>query len=275
MKILPFILGLCLITSVIAVSPPVPMPVLFQFSYNGVPVNNLAVDIYLNGEKITKFTNELGKIMVDVGTGTPDFINKNPGTLRVNVLNIDKSYNTATLDTPYVESFSLTTAPPVTCPSCPDCGSCGGGGGGIIYKCTEAEAQKYCKPVASPVPCTTDEQITCPDKTCPTCNNDCPACEPCQICETPTCPEQGIVGLIASIIGGLLVGGTAVYLSFGTGANKLKVYKKNGVDTIYHKHPTITGYHDPNVMHKEQPHKKGELIPLYQKDSIGKWIYKG
>ena len=73
---------------------------------------------------------------------------------------------------------------------------------------------------------------------------------------------------------GFLAGGGGLYIWFGR-ANKVKVIKKDGKDVIQHQHPSISGYHSPDTMHKAEPHKKGELVPKYEKDAGGVWRYKG
>jgi len=268
-KIISLFSLILMIGFVTASAPPIPMPIILEFTYNDQPVNNLQVELYYNSEKIVRSTNELGKLMVDVGTGSPDFASTRiepNGNLRVVVLNVDKTYSINSLDYPFVDSFVLTSSPPVSCPSCPSCG--GGGGSGVIYKCTLEEAQKL---VTCPVinECSNCPLPSCPTVECPTQTCDCPTSE------TPSCPDNNspLNAVFAAIVA-FLIGGGAVYIGFGT-ANKVKVKKVNGVDTAYHQHPLVSGYHNPNTIHKIEPHAKGELLPKYMKDSAGKWHYQG
>jgi hypothetical protein len=92
------------------------------------------------------------------------------------------------------------------------------------------------------------------------------------VCETNTCDNGWLTPLITGLLA-LIAGGGAAYVIMGN--KKVKVFKKNGVNTLYHSHPYATTYHDPNTIHKSEPHKKGELLPVYEKDETGTYQYKG
>jgi hypothetical protein len=164
----------------------------------------------------------------------------------------------------------------LSCPStsCPSCSS-GGSSGGSCYVpfCNTTKDCKAC-PISSECPVTP----ACPEVTCPV-----PEAQPCfdKQCTITECKDVctkdgGAGGVIMAIIGGLIAGGAGVY--FTKGNNKLKVFKdKNGVEKVNHQHPGISGYHDPNTTHIAIliKHKKGELLPKYEKDSSGDWQYIG
>jgi hypothetical protein len=277
MKIITILIGLMLLMVTVNAAPPVPMPVIFGFTYQGQPVNNLVVDLYFNDEKITRTTNEQGMLLVDVGTGSPDFATArtvNSGTLRVVVLGVDKSYNTATLNTPYQEIFTLSTAPPATCPSCPSCG--GGGSGGAVIMCTQQQCvDKFPSlvpttcPISTPIACATP---ICPVTSCP--SQDCPTPAVCETTPTNSCPDNNSpLGAVIAAMIVFIAGYGIAYLTLGN--NKVRVKKVNGAYVISHQHPLVSGYHSPDTMHKVEPHKKGELVPKYAKDSAGKWHYQG
>lgn len=159
-----------------------------------------------------------------------------------------------------VIDFSLTgvlVCPPVSCPSC------GGGGGGGCYIPPQNCTQKDCEKIVCPIP------IVCPpEKVC----DVCPIENQSTIEECPTCPESSPLGMVIAAIIAFVAGGGVIYVTFGK-SNKVKVIKKDGKDIVYHQHPTISGYHSPDTIHKTEPHKKGELLPKYEKNSSGVWQY--
>lgn len=68
--------------------------------------------------------------------------------------------------------------------------------------------------------------------------------------------------VIVGIIGGLIGAG-------------LKIYRKaDGSVAVQHKHKNVVGYHDPNIIHKAQPHKKGEISPKYADVKAADGYYK-
>ena len=60
-----------------------------------------------------------------------------------------------------------------------------------------------------------------------------------------------------------------------SGQSYVGIKTENG--KLLHNHANARTYHDPNSMHKYQPHKKGELKPKYssKKNSDGKYDYLG
>lgn len=289
-KLLTLFVFLLMASISFAAAPPAPMPVVFGFSYDGQPIENFQVELNLNGDIIKRTTNDQGKLMIDVGTGSPDFPNAKSmniyqATLKLNcgfsVCN--KEYSVVSLDTPYDENFVLAEAPPVTCSPCDyHCGG-GGGGGSVYYTCTEEKCQ---------------EDYPCEDVTCPTCTicedcEECPAEKVCTVeeCEEVICPEStcpdpeettNIGAIIIAIIGSLIVGGAGgAYFTRNkalTTRGGIKIYRGNdGEEKTLHKHPGINGYHDPETQHRDpkERHPKGQLFPQYEKDADGKWVYKG
>jgi len=282
---------------VIASAPPVPMPVVFEFIYEGQPVENFQVRFTIGTETITRLTNNLGKIGMDVGTGSSDFPSSNPwtDTLIVNcgfsVCN--QQYVIDTLDSPYQGKFILAERPATTCPStdCPDC-SCSSSDGGVF--CSETELEDKCPAYcdedttsyASCKSCCTD--VECQDIVCPT-NPECPPTD-CQDQECPDCPiivPEGMEGgerliwLISLVLAvGAGVGG-GIYFTRNQTMGKnggLKTYQgRDGTVKVHHKHPGILGYHDPITSHRvvKERHEKGQLMPHYEKDEEDEWKYVG
>lgn len=122
---------------------------------------------------------------------------------------------------------------------------------------------------------------TCEDSTCIVIEDPkvCPEVPVCDTCPEPT--DEGnmwlvlITGLITLGVGG--VGGYFVKrkeaLSKGIG---IKIYtKRDGTENVLHKHPGITGYHEPNTSHRDvnEKHPRGELTPKFEKDVDGIWKY--
>ncbi len=84
---------------------------------------------------------------------------------------------------------------------------------------------------------------------------------------------------IATFLAGLGIGGIYIKrkeaLSKGVG---IKIYtKRDGSESVIHKHPGIKGYHDPKTSHRVsyEKHPSGELTPKYVKDEQGVWRYEG
>jgi len=110
--------------------------------------------------------------------------------------------------------------------------------------------------------------VTAPEK--PICE-DCDVCDVCDVCPDGECPEQGLETLIITVLASLLIGGAAA----GTG---VKFYqKRSGEIARQHKHPSIRGYHDIDIQHRNPKirHPKGKLTPKYKKDYRGEWKYIG
>lgn len=292
MKKLITLFGICLLLASMgfAAAPPTPMPVVFGFVYDGQPVNNFQVELILGQDTIKRSTNKQGQLMVDVGTGSPDFPNSKNIDLRTAKIKLNcgfsvcnKEWSIWDLDTPYEESFVLAETPPVTCPTC-DCSCSGGGSGGVIYKCTE----DICE---SDYPCADGDTRECTAEQCE--KTVCPAekiCPPekqCEICDTGNaCPipeeEDNAGAIIISILGSLLAGGLGGWFftknkALGKNAG-LKIYMgRDGTEKLLHKHPGILGYHNPETHHRDlnERHPKGQLFPKYEKDASGIWMYKG
>lgn len=89
--------------------------------------------------------------------------------------------------------------------------------------------------------------------------------------DTNDCPTIPAVDINYAII--IIVG----IITFVVGSG-LKIYRKlDGSVAVQHKHKNTTGYHDPNIVHKVQPHKKGEIVPKYEeaKGTDGYYKYLG
>lgn len=264
-KTISLIIGLLFISLALAYSPPpIPSPVVFGFNYKGDPMSGFIVELTLEGVTIQRETNSIGKLMVDVGSGSPDFSNANAIDLRYSKLILNcgtaicnKEYELYSLQTPYEEIFDLETEPVETV-TCPD--------GTIVVKGTNCPA-----PPREPV---------CPE--CPP-PAECPPQPECPICDE--CPEAPL-GLgdgerIIWIIGFVLAGAAGIYFT----RNKtiglrggLKTYKsRDGTVKVLHKHPGIRGYHTPSTAHRDRKerHPRGQLFPHYERDVNGDWVYKG
>lgn len=265
-----------LATVVCFAAPPVPEPMAFIFNYQDVPVANLKITITYGTEIIEKYTNDNGGIVIDIGTGSPDFTGTYSSLTVDCGTNCKRTYDLNTIDTPYQDTIKMETSPAAAsvC-DCPSSGG-GGGGGGCYYttsKCLKLFPDLCPTTVCPTVPvCPTCK--VCEDKVCPECfEKVCPDCEVCPECEELVTEDNNLMTVIFSIIA-FLIGGGTMYIGFGT-ANKVKVKKVNGVNEVWHQHPLVSGYHSINTIHRTEPHKKGELIPKYQKDSTGKWKYAG
>lgn len=165
--------------------------------------------------------------------------------------------------------------PPADCPVCNSGGggSCSGGGGGACIITESACRNKYpCNPVETTTttvmsqecPTLTYTESKCrelyPVQSCEQIPVECPEGEGCLAEEEPT----GIWTLISLILG-IIVGGSAIYLTI-TKTNRIKAEKDDkGNINLCHQHPTVSGYHSPDVVHRDTPHKKGELLPKYEK----------
>lgn len=119
-----------------------------------------------------------------------------------------------------------------------------------------------------------DAQI--PDKECPA-PIVCDACPVVDECQEPESDGVSFWYMIATGLAGLGVGSYFIKrkeaLSKGVG---LKFYTgRDGSEKIFHKHPGIKGYHNPETRHidADERHPKGELTPKYEKDSDGEWYY--
>jgi hypothetical protein len=286
MKKLISIIMLVLLSSLaLAVLPPQPMPVRFLFTLNGAPVENFQVSITVGSETITKTTNALGGVEMDVGEGSGDFQNADPYsdslTLTCGFAVCEKTYVIRDLNLPYKETFALESAPPVTCPTCPSC-SGGGGGGSCYYSETKCDSLYPCDEVKCQA--TTCPTTSCPDPTvCPTCP---PATCPPVVCDETTCPTPAngtIIAILSVLIG--LGGGAGIMFKYGNSKMFLgkgcgtKQYRgRNGDLKILHKHPGTTGYHNPDIQHRApETHPKGMLdcSGHYFKNSSGDWEYRG
>jgi len=279
----------------IASAIPMPAPVTFYFTFDGKPIQNFQVKLSTGGEEITRITNNLGGVQVDVGTeGSPDF--RNVGltlTLNCGFEVCNKVYDISELrKKPYKEKFELTERPPVTCPPCPPC-SCGGGGssggGGVIIKCTEEKCREEfpcsepkCPEDLTPYEfcntCCTEEE--CKDIVCPECKEP----EPCEEIIVP----QGLTGnqiliWILTLIG--VAGGGIFAGKFITRDRISKIrnvtyrvrVERDGDIVEEHRHAGLKSYHSIHTSHRDalERHPKGEKFPLYEKNDEGKYVYQG
>ena len=119
-KILTLLIGIMLLMPAALAfnAPPIPMPFVTYYSYNG-PIIGMNVDFTCNGKTITKTTNELGGILVELGQ---DFGFKCTSIVSVNcgydVCN--KIYNVDDLSYDGI-SYVLSEAPPPECTVDSDC----------------------------------------------------------------------------------------------------------------------------------------------------------
>lgn len=106
-----------------------------------------------------------------------------------------------------------------------------------------------------------------------------------EVDDSSKCPEEkddSLVAILAGLAAGLLIGGAGGYyfkrkeaMSKGVG---IKIYtKRDGTESVLHKHPGIVGYHEPMTSHRDkiERHPKGELTPKYEKNLEGVWVYVG
>lgn len=121
-----------------------------------------------------------------------------------------------------------------------------------------------------------------PVTTCP--ENDCPVCETCPSCPDVQCPVTDNPDSIYNYLIGLgiaiaaFVGGFLSKRKWGTSENEdallkslssrmsnytgFRIVKWGGVVRVKHLHPGRSGYHDPNLGHRnpDWDHPKGKLI---------------
>ena len=272
------ILALLIVGMVCAM--PVPKPMMFAFEYSGTPVVNLAVDFTCGPQSVTKMTNSLGKIQIDVGDAGGDF------TINCETLVVNDGTNSNTYtgllaaNFPQERIISLASAPapsctPTVCPST----SCSSGGSGsyAIPVTQEACDEKFTVvPVVCPVKtCTAEEceEVTCPaEKVCVE-----------TVCQNEDCDDSTGIAWLTLILGaaggaGILFGlfNKKVITGMRTG---IKIYRGNdGTLKFHHKHPGTSGYHDTNVKHRSpETHPPGEMDVAegYKKNASGDWEYTG
>jgi len=173
-------------------------------------------------------------------------------------------------------NFDLgTTIPTPSCPPC-ICGSCGGSSGGVIYKCTQEEAEDM---ITCPEGKVEYKYLPCDDKTCADVKCEEKICEECKACEEcKDCPEDK--SILAYLLGaiGIMVGSAGTYY-FKRKDAKLPngTFVKFGGKGPRHYHRGIRSYHSPEIEHKEkhERHPKNELDPKYEKDIDGIYKYVG
>jgi len=140
---------------------------------------------------------------------------------------------------------------PKECPKCPECpedttpyANCDSCCESCCEECPTIEEQlPYFCPEIDDL-CQTEFQEKC-ELTC-----DCPVPEPIEA-----------IGMLITLLGGLGVGAGAVYLKLSK--------------TARHFHYGIKNYHSIYTSHRDplEKHPRGEIAPLYKKDSKGKWVY--
>ena len=153
----------------------------------------------------------------------------------------------------------------------------------IVYVCLDGNEVKDLND------CPKDEvdepDVICGDITCPDVKCDTVTCPSVEEKDCPFAPESddgvGVGAFIISLISTFLIGsGAGIYFTKNKALGKnggLKIYRNRlGVEILQHKHPGITGYHDPKTVHRDlnDRHPKGQLYPSYEKDEKGVWVYK-
>jgi len=142
----------------------------------------------------------------------------------------------------------------------------------------EAEPQPSVAPVDCPaVPVCTEKE--CTDIVCPA-QNVCPPEKVCEECTTiPPDDNQG--AMIITAIAALLSAGAGIYFTKNKALGKNSAIKihvnRNGEEVVTHRHPGIRGYHEPNTSHRDanEKHPRGQLLPHFEKNESGVWVYKG
>ena len=157
-KILTFLIGLILLSSVIAIDrTPVPRPFVVFVTYEGSPVEGIAITFSIDGDEVTKNTNEAGGVMVEADLGySSDFPDQGMRSLSYfnsAVLTVscgfpvcNQQYTLALLDYPYEVVYSLTEAPPEPEPECISDADCGAG-----RECINEECRTIPEPEPEPV----------------------------------------------------------------------------------------------------------------------------
>lgn len=174
-----------------------------------------------------------------------------------------------------------------------------------ISDCAPAPTEcqtKSCGTCSSGGTCSIPDDVTpyasC-DSCCPT--PDTPVCDPVVVCDEPTdCPTlpatEGDLLVYLLGLGAVATAGIGSWFASKKWTRtsdtdaflaELKKYMtpytgfriSHGADKVYgtHKHPGITGYHDPNTSHSDftDRHPRGKLTPKYVKNSDNKWVYGG
>ena len=290
--IIGFLIGLMLVG--IAAAFPTPLPVNGRLTGDNVGGQLIIVTNLATGDIQRFITSSSGEYLVD-WINTPNYYSRDDVfeikiaiCAEVSTACVKTITYTGTENRLYVD-FDLGQT--ITCPACPisnSGGSCSGGGSyGILYKCTQEEAEKL-------VDCPTDNNGQCPIDTTPfeSCSSCCAVevceickpSEPCEVCEAPGQDEQmeWIVYILVAVLG---IGGGTLAGIFAT-KNKITPrkgvayrvrYSWKGVLIEEHKHPGIRSYHKIGVEHQveHERHKKDERIPNYQKDVDGVYKYVG
>jgi len=279
MKKLTLLVMLLLVVGVVF-AIPVPKPMMFAFEYSGTPVVNLAVDFTCGAQTVTKMTNVLGKIQIDVGDAGGVFT-INCDTLVVNDGTKSTTYTgLLAANFPQERIIALASAPAPSCAttSCPTCNSGSSSGGSYCPPITQEKCDEKFPvvPVVCPTKiCTAEEceEVTCPaEKICVE-----------TVCQDEPCDGAKGVGWLELILGA--AGGAAVFFSLFnkkilTGMRTgIKIYRgTDGEMKIHHKHPGTSGYHDVNQKHRApETHPIGmmDVADKYQKNPEGDWEYRG
>ncbi len=161
-KILTYLIGLMLLMpAVLAASPPTMNPVVAFISFNGAPVEDLDVDFTCGGKTVTKVTNNLGGVRVDV-SNYGDFKG-----VSCSILEIDcgyescrETFNVANFDCPPCEyTYELSEAPPIPEPDCSIDSDCTAGNECVNEECVEIVEPEPEPTVADKVSSNTDNTI--------------------------------------------------------------------------------------------------------------------
>ncbi len=153
-KILSFIMGLILLSSVLA-GPPMPQPFVVYLSFEGNPVVGLDVTFTCASETIVETTNNLGGVMIELNNIASCPIL----TVSCGYDACANQYNTANFDNPVKVYYELGEAPPEPEPECiidSDCST--------DYVCTNEECV-YVEPEPEPEPKVEDKVTSNADNT--------------------------------------------------------------------------------------------------------------
>jgi len=239
--IIPIALISIFLLSTIAMAVDVPRPISIKVitSASGSNIDVIVKDMASGGIKNYK-TNEYGEIILDASDfNTLSYSVRNGDQFQVSISTCSSS--SACVQTKALQDFlyfEFDLRGIYTPPQdCPTCNAC---------------------------------DSCCPIIDCPTldCSKNCPDTTPYSECNSccADCTEKDLVWWETTIIA--LV--TAAICA-GVG------FKITRYGTKTHEHKNVSGYHSPDIMHKAQPHKKGEIFPKYAstKGSDGRYKYLG
>lgn len=268
-------------------------------AYQDVKVTNLRTGISETGK-----TNSVGEYFIE-WANTPD----NGGTItrhikgdqfKIEVLgcvSISDKCTQIITHTGKPEIFVIWDLNSLTlkCGSCPKIGSCGGGGSGgagVIYRCTQEEAEKMVDRSAPDLDCNNIDDI-CTEEFNRLCELTCDPSdegEPCEKtiieedCPIPENTPEWILGILIA----LGAGGASYFYGVKSTKNvinpksrpgtKYRIgWKRDGTPIEEHMHFGLRGYHSIHTSHSVdyEKHPKGEKLPYYKKDDYGTYKYVG